>query len=232
MEIDPLDYECKSAITATPWPAQSEPFAEAAANPRRVLRDRPIGAVSRNSHIWERDANDFYVEPQWCSIRLYEEEEFQGEVWDPCCGWGRIVRSAIDAGYAVRASDIVIRPSGDAAVDKLKFRVDFRDCAGPAVNIVCNPPYRVLPTFTQLALKQARRKVAVIFPVARLNAAGWLANAPLRRIWLMSPRPPMPPGWYLEAGHKPVGGRVDFCWLIFEHGYCGEAEVRWLRRTR
>jgi hypothetical protein len=28
----------------------------------------------------------------------------------------------------------------------------------------------------------------------------------------------------------PDGGRLDFCWLIFEHGYSGEAEVRWLRR--
>ena len=51
-----------------------------------------------------------------------------------------------------------------------------------------------------------------------------------RRVWLMSPWPPMPPGSYLEAGHKPGGGRLDFCWLIFEHDYSGEAEVRWLRR--
>jgi hypothetical protein len=40
----------------------------------------------------------------------------------------------------------------------------------------------------------------------------------------------MPPGSYLEAGHKPGGGRVDFCWLVFEHGYSGIAEVRWLHR--
>jgi hypothetical protein len=184
----------------------------------------------RLAHNWQRDENDWYVEPSWCSHRLFEEEEFQGEVWDPCCGWGRIVRSAIDAGYRVKASDIIIRLSGDAAVDKLKFQADFRDCAGPAINIACNPPYRVLPTFTQRALKLAQRKVAVIFPVARLNAAHWIRGAPLLRIWLMSPRPPMPPGSYLEAGHKPGGGRVDFCWLVFEHGYSGAAQVRWLRR--
>ena len=111
-------------------------------NPRKVLRDRLFGAVSRNSHIWKRDADDF----------------------------------------------------------------------------------------TQIALKLAKYKVAVIFPVARLNAAHWLTDAPLRRIWLMTPRPPMPPGSYLEAGHKPGGGRVDFAWLVFEHGYVGQAEVRWLRR--
>ena len=140
------------------------------------------------------------------------------------------MRAALDAGYPAKASDIIIRPSGDAAVDRLKRQSDFRNLDGPVVNIACNPPYNVLPTFTQLALKLAQRKVAVIFPVARLNAAHWIMSAPLLRIWLMSPRPPMPPGSYLEAGHKPGGGRPDFCWLVFEHGHEGPAEVRWLRR--
>jgi hypothetical protein len=186
----------------------------------------------RLAHNFERDEHDWYVEPHWCPRRLFEEEDFDGEILDPACGWGRIVRAAIDAGYPARASDIIVRPSGDAAVDRLKREANFRDCDGPAVNIVCNPPYRVYPTFAQHALQLARRKVALIFPVARLNAAHWIAGAPLRRIWLMSPRPPMPPGSYLEAGHKPGGGRVDFCWLVFDHGYAGEAEVRWLHRDK
>jgi hypothetical protein len=189
-----------------------------------------VKKTARLAHNWERDPHDWYIEPVWVSRRLFEEEIFEGEILDPACGWGRIVRSAIDAGYPARASDIIVRPSGDAAVDKLKVQADFRDLNGPAVNVVCNPPYRVLPTFTQAALKLARRKVAVIFPVARLNAAHWITGAPLLRVWLMSPRPPMPPGSYLEAGHKPGGGRVDFCWLVFDHGYSGAAEVRWLHR--
>jgi hypothetical protein len=184
----------------------------------------------RLAHNFARDAHHWYVEPTWCSRRLFEEEKFDGEILDPCCGWGRIVRSAIDAGYPVKASDVVIRPNGDAEVDRLKCQADFRDLKGPATNIACNPPYHALPTFTQAALKLARRKVAVIFPVARLNAAHWIMRAPLLRIWLMSPRPPMPPGTYLEAGHKPGGGRVDFCWLVFAHGHTGPAEVRWLHR--
>jgi hypothetical protein len=197
---------------------------------KREIRDRLIGAASRNSHIWERHANDWYVEPRWCSIRLFEKEKFHGQIYDPNCGWGRILRSAKDAGHAVRASDIVIRPSGDAEIDAIKYAADFRDCVDPADNIVSNPAFRALPNFAQLALKLAKYKVAIIFPVARLNAAHWLTDAPLRRVWLITPRPPMPPGSYLEAGHKPSGGRVDFCWLIFEHDYSGEAEVRWLRR--
>jgi hypothetical protein len=35
-----------------------------------------------------------------------------------------------------------------------------------------------------------------------------------------------------EAGHKPGGGRIDFCWLVFDRAYSGEAEVRWLHREK
>jgi hypothetical protein len=197
---------------------------------RRALRDQLIGATARDSHIWARDEDDWYVEPEWCSRRLFEEELFEGEIFDPSCGLGRVVRSAKDAGYVVRASDIVFRQSADDEIDALKCVADIRDCACPSDNICCNPPYRAVPEFAQLALKLARRKVALIFPVARLNAAHWLQGAPLRRVWLMSPRPPMPPGSYLAAGHKPQGGRVDFCWVVFEHGFSGDPELRWLHR--
>ena len=82
-------------------------------------------ATPRLAHNFARDPNDWYVEPRWCSIRLFEEEKFHGEIYDPNCGWGRVLRSAKDAGYAVRASDIVIRPSGDAEIDAIKISGRF-----------------------------------------------------------------------------------------------------------
>ena len=73
-------------------------------------------------------------------------------------------------------------------------------------------------------------KVAIIFPVARLNAAHWLKGTPLRRIWLLTPRPSTPPGRVIAAGQKPGGGKTDFCWLVFEQGYTGRPELNWLHR--
>jgi hypothetical protein len=63
-----------------------------------------------------------------------------------------------------------------------------------------------------------------------LNAAHWLQETSLSRIWLLSPRPSMPPGSYILAGGKPGGGRADFCWLIFERGYAGPPTMAWLYR--
>jgi hypothetical protein len=36
------------------------------------MQPAPIKAV--NAHIWEREVNEHYVEPAWCSERLFEVE--------------------------------------------------------------------------------------------------------------------------------------------------------------
>jgi len=69
-------------------------------------------------------------------------------------------------------------------------------------------------------------------PTARLNAARWLENTPLQRIWLLTPRPSMPPGQHILDGGKVGGGKSDYCWLVWEHGYSGLPEIRWLHREK
>jgi hypothetical protein len=73
-------------------------------------------------------------------------------------------------------------------------------------------------------------KVALIWLARRLNAARWLQGTPLARVYLLTPRPSMPPGHVILAGEKLGGGKHDFCWLVFEHGHVGPPELRWLRR--
>jgi hypothetical protein len=188
------------------------------------------------AHIWDRNADDWYVEPEWCSRRLFEEEQFEGTIWDPACGLGRIVRSAIDAGHAVKATDIEFRQSTDDPIDDLKAVADFLTCTDKADNIVSNPPFDIAPQFVLHALALATSKVAIIFPIACLNAAAgpkkhrWIVGTPLRRVWLMSPRPSMPPGHVIAAGEEPKGGKADYCWLVFDRGYTGAAQLCWLHR--
>jgi hypothetical protein len=184
-------------------------------------------AKPRASHIWKRQATDFYVEPEWCSLRLFEEETFEGFIYDPAAGMGRIVRSAHACGHAAIGTDI--RPR-----DKIVEQADFltHDCK--AKNIVTNPPFDLVQEFTLRAFDRAKLKVAIIFPTARLNAAGWLEGLPLERIWLLTPRPSMPPGEVVLRGEKPGGGRVDYCWLVFDKSQhiSKRPELRWLHREK
>jgi hypothetical protein len=181
----------------------------------------------RRSHVWERETCDHYVEPHWCSERLFQVEAFDRSqtLLDACCGFGRIADSAKAAGYVVIAADITDRGYPGCRVQNFLEREDVPP------SVVCNPPFNAVEAFARHALGLGAHKIALIFPVARLNAAHrWLKELPLRRVWLLTPRPSMPPGYTIARGERPGGGKVDFCWLIFERGYAGNPELGWLHR--
>jgi hypothetical protein len=94
-------------------------------------------------------------------------------------------------------------------------------------SIVCNPPFDHIQGFCEHALKITTFKVAMLVPLRRLPAARWLERLPLETVWLLTPRPLMPPGNYIEVGHKPGGGSQDFAWLVFRKGL-----IAWTPRLR
>lgn len=187
-----------------------------------------LGKRPRKSHIWARDADDFYIEPEWIDTRLFEEEDFDRNriLLDPCCGTGRIALAAMAAGYEVEACDIVDRGFPPTRIE------DFLERKSPTWSIVGNPPFGLVEAFALHALSDLHAvKIALVFPTARLNAAHrWLRGLPLRRIRLLTPRPSMPPGYVIARGEKPGGGKTDFAWLVFERGYVRNAEITWLHR--
>ena len=179
-----------------------------------------------HSHIWERETHEHYVEPEWCSKRLFEVEHFDGVIMDPACGFGRIVRSARDAGHNTLALDVVDRGCPGTVVS------DFLNAAPvwSVDNIVSNPPFDIFQQFATQALKCATKKVAMIWLVRTLPAARWLRDTPLAHVLLLTPRPSMPPGHTITAGEKPGGGKQDFCWLIWDKQHTGPATIGWLHR--
>lgn len=184
-------------------------------------------ATPVNAHSWQREKHEHYVEPHWCSERLFQEEQFKDSVWDPCCGFGRIPDAADRAGLIAIGTDIVNRGWRGQ-----KTMIDFLQARAPlSENIVGNPPFNIAGKFIRHAVEMPGvEKVAMVFPTARLNAAHWIKGMPLARVWLMTPRPSMPPGHSIASGEKASGGKVDFCWLVFTKGRIGPADLRWLRR--
>lgn len=176
------------------------------------------------SHIWAREEHEHYVEPEWCSKRLFAVEKFEGTIDDPCCGFGRIPEAGRAAGYRVRARDIVDRGFAGCEVG------DFLKGGDTLDNVVSNPPFDIFQPFALHALKLTKRKVAMIWLVRTLPAARWLRATPLSKVLLLTPRPSMPPGHTITAGEKPGGGKQDFCWLIWDKAHTGPASIGWLHR--
>jgi hypothetical protein len=193
----------------------------------------------RESHIWDRDEHDFYIEPAWVADRLFACEPFAAgaTVMDPACGTGNVLRAARAAGFHAVGIDIVARTE-----DPLVETQDFMAGPWPARMtpgfqfpdyIVSNPPFRLAESFVKHALQRATSKVAMLLPVSWLNGhkrSLWLEQTPLRRVWIISPRPSMPPGAVILAGEKPGGGKTDFAWFVWHRDYDGQPEVRFLRR--
>lgn len=182
----------------------------------------------KHSHVWKRDPHDFYVEPHWCSARLFAIEDFSGGIWDPACGTGRIVQSAHRACIGGVGSDIVFRGMGP--------ELDFFDAKADCVifdHIVSNPPYGIAARFVTHALTLARGKVAMLLPAVWLSGdkrSRWLEDTPLARVLFLTPRPSMPPGDEVIAGLKPSNGTADYAWLIWAHAHDGPPTLGWLRR--
>lgn len=186
------------------------------------MKNNPWTYNSADAVAYQRD-NEHFCEPLWVSERLFEEEEFKGGIYDPACGFGNIVISAMRLGLRSYGSDLVFR-GWDSTPQDFLLHHDRHD------NFVTNPPFDIIREFTEHALSLARRKVAIIIPTSRLNAAHWLRKAPLRRIWLLTPRPSMPPGHVIKDGGKITGGKTDYAWAVMEKGYKGEPEIKWLHR--
>lgn len=213
-------------------------------------------ARDRKSHIFQREVAEHYVDEQWNSDRLFQEEDFKGPILEPCCGWGRIARAARKFGYKVKASDIIDRRSSAPAGEQkncagVAFKqLDFLDLHDEAIyqwwignDIVGNPPFALIKEFYEraISLAQPGRKVAFLWPLRRIPAATWLAKTPLQTIWMLNPRPSMPTGEFIHAVNrgdvdsygkqlKVGGGTVDMCWLVWCKGKPYRGRTRWLLR--
>lgn len=182
----------------------------------------------RDSNLWSREVNDWYVEPEWCSLRLFQQEKFDGCIYDPACGQGTIVISALKSGLVAAGSDLI-----DRGWDSTLTPHNFLESGHKHDNIISNPPFGVAERFVSRALALARNKVAMLLPANWVQGdkrSRWLASTPLRRVYFITPRPSMPPGHVLAAGEKPGNGTTDYCWMVWLQGYDGAPEISWLRR--
>ena len=192
---------------------------------RPVLADSALTDVTadkreRGAHIWRRDELDWYQEPGRCTAQLLARERFVGDVHDPCCGGGNIVKALLAGGYAARGSDVVRRVPADTPWwagerDFLGARFDY-------ANLVMNPPYfggKGTEAFIRRALEVTFGKVAVFvdrrFLTGQGRARGLYREHPPTRIWEITPRPSCPPGEYIEAGNVAGGGTADYCWIVW-----------------
>lgn len=191
--------------------------------------------MSRTREVtdYDRDADDWYVEPRWTVEALLDAEPFVGSVWDPACGGGTIPDVCRGRGMRAFGSDKVYRGYGLREAD---FLSEGRcpDIDPPYDNIITNPPYKDAEAFARRALDLAHFKVAMLVQRGFLYSQDrypLFTETPVARIYHLSSRPSMPPGALLAAGEiKARGGKVDYCWVVWAKDHKGPPTTHWLLR--
>ncbi|WP_052730176.1 hypothetical protein [Sphingomonas sp. SRS2] len=185
----------------------------------------------------DRHPFDWYVEPRWAAELVFRHVAFLGKVGDPCCGLGTIPSAARAYGYDTVAADLHDRGYEhlDAVADFLTDASTFEGID----NLVFNSPYsyrpRIAEAFVRRALELARHKVAALVPIKWLCTQvrfDLFAKFPPKEVLVLSTRPSMPPGNKIaELGDRAFkGGTIDYCWVIWEIGYTGPTDTRWIKR--
>lgn len=178
---------------------------------------------------YDRDPDDWYVEPPWIVRALFEAEPFpRGMIWDPACGRGTIPTVAAECGLFCAASDKVDRGFPTAQV------LDFLQFDGRAAHaIVSNPPYAILRRFVDRALEVSNGHVAILARLAFLEGIGrreWFMRTGLSRVLVSAGRVSCPPGHQAPpiGGPWPKGGKTAYAWFIWRPGYTGDPTLGFL----
>jgi hypothetical protein len=198
--------------------------------------DAPIARVDYYDQVRPRFSNDWYIDPPEATEALLRVEAFSGLCLDPACGIGTIPKTMQAAGLTCVGTDIVDRGYVDPKQPTLP--IDFLKTEAlawrPIANIVSNPPFNLARPFVDNALSIAGHKVAMLLPLTFLEGAArarWLETTPLARVHVFSWRISMPPGELLAAGKvKTTGGKKAFAWFVWERGWVGPAQTRFLFR--
>ncbi len=186
----------------------------------RAIPGRP-DSVNRAEH-------DFYRTPRCAIEPLLEAERFYGTVWEPACGDGAISDVLLEHGYSVTSSDLIDYGYRNAAaldfLDRSFQPKEKFDC------VITNPPFKLAQAFAERALEVSDGKVALLCRLlwlASKRRRSLFTTSPLARVWVF-------PGRINfnrdneERYASGTGGMIDYCWMVWEHGYVGHPELRWL----
>lgn len=130
-----------------------------------------------------RIPNEFYPTPPEATRALLSVETFDGDIWEPACGDGRIAKVLAEHGHAVVSTDLHAYGVGTTGVDFL------REKRARAKHIVTNPPYGwgLADRFVRRALSLTREtggKVAMLLNMKSLchpvRTASWRRTPPAR----------------------------------------------------
>lgn len=171
----------------------------------------------------EREQHDFYAtEPKAVEL-LLDEEKFQSNILEHCCGMNHITDVLQNRGYQVHTSDLIDRGVGA----EIKDFFDYESWSG---DIITNPPYSKALEFVEHGLKVIKdgSKVAMFLKIQFLEGKKrkkFFKQFPPKYIYVASGRLRCAKNGDFESY---TSSPVCYAWFVWEKGFQGEPSVRWI----
>lgn len=172
----------------------------------------------------ERQINDLYCTNPIVLEKLLEYETFNKNVWECCNGLGHLSNVLIKNDYKVRKSDIINYNNDDTEIiDFLKYNDIYSG------DIITNPPYKDAEAFIKKAYQilEDGNKIALFMKINFLSSQkryDLFQLYPPKVVYIMCKRYSCAKNGDFENSH----GTVDYCWIVFEKGYKGNTELKWI----
>ena len=177
-----------------------------------------------------RSKSDFYPTPPNATNSLLENESFTGNVWECACGMGDISKVLEEKGYDVLSTDLNDYGFGNPGIDFLNDNSIFGNPLVTQDNIITNPPFNLALEFVLQSKKYARFKIAMFLKTAFLEGSKRYemfqdTEFPLKTVYQFSRRV----NFGIHAGTHTNGGMIPFAWFVWERGYTGLPNIKWIK---
>lgn len=178
-----------------------------------------------------RQGNNYYATHPSVTQDLLSVELFNDKILEPFCGGGSMADVIKANGYEVKAYDIIDRGYGEQG--------DFFQVAFPEgeYDIISNPPYdESLIKIIKRCLDICDNKVAMLLPVLYLSGKArydeiFKKNPPIR-VYIYSERINIAKNGDFEKYSDRGANMTIYAWFIWQRGYRGTTELRWLRNDK
>ena len=178
----------------------------------------------------EREQHDYYATPPIATELLCQIETFSNDILEPCCGEGHIAKVLEANGYNVEAMDLIDRGYGKGDVDFL----EYNEIVGK--DIITNPPYSMAQEFVEHAMEIITdgHKVAMFLKLSFLEGQErrkMFNKYPPKTIWVSSSRLGCAKNGEFKVdrnGNLKADSAVAYCWFVWEKGYKGNPEIKWI----
>jgi hypothetical protein len=175
----------------------------------------------------ERSKLDYYGTDPRSTRALLNVESFDAFIWEPCAGHHLISKELENSGYCVRTTDIADYGFGD---EQLNFLETEKPWDG---DIITNPPYGLSTEFAVKALELVKPGAKVAMFLRTLFLEGTkryeklFKDNPPKTVYIFTNR---------QVSDKNDdfnhGSAVSYSWFVWEKGYEGPTQLRWIKSSK